>query len=423
MSAKNQPTNEIENLVQQTARELLEARPALRTAPPIERGTAIALAFRSEEGSAARLMAALTGDPSFESLRKGWIQQRGGAGMAAQGQALAHFLVNRAIEGHSVASMVKEARAFAKSPICVTESYTALAGFTVAEVVSLNQNTDLIPWSEVPESRHKAFFEEEVSPSFPAVRAMPNLAVRTRSAKAQVLFSSHKEASASMKDPDGGSAIPTVQIDDLLRCITAISVRRVAAIGSWVQFDTKIADIIGPSFYSLRPGVFDHGLWQLSKKAVVLNGRDIVRLFHLFGGLEPADRDVMRIALDRLSRALRGGDGVDHAIDLGIALEAMLLHGIGKNDRGELRFRLSIRGATFLGGEKPERLKTLKLLKDAYDLRSMAVHSGVLKKERKGSPPKVILEIGTSTCAQIALKLIERGSLPDWDAEFVIGQE
>jgi len=131
----------------------------------------------------------------------------------------------------------------------------------------------------------------------------------------------------------------------------------------------------------------------------------------------------MRIALDRLSRALRRGEAVDNAIDLGIALEVMLLHGSDNNNRGELRFRLSIRGATFLGGDKPERLRNLKLLKDAYDLRSKAVHTGRLGKGKKGSSPKDILECGTNTCAQIALRLIERGSFPDWDDELVIGPQ
>jgi Apea-like HEPN len=67
----------------------------------------------------------------------------------------------------------------------------------------------------------------------------------------------------------------------------------------------------------------------------------------------------------------------------------MLLHGIGNEDRGELRFRSAIRAAAFLGGEKPERLKAFKLLKDAYDLRSQAVHSGVLKEGKKGRPTRL----------------------------------
>jgi Apea-like HEPN len=121
--------------------------------------------------------------------------------------------------------------------------------------------------------------------------------------------------------------------------------------------------------------------------------------------------------LDRLIQALRRKYGVDKAIDLGIALEVMLLHGIGKNDRGELRFRSSIRGATFLGGEKKERLEILRLLKEAYDLRSQAVHSGVLKKGKS----QHILEQAAKIGAKIALNLIERRSFPDWDAEIVIG--
>ena len=98
----------------------------------------------------------------------------------------------------------------------------------------------------------------------------------------------------------------------------------------------------------------------------------------------------------------------------------MLLHGIDNNYRGELKFRSSIRGAAFLGGEKPEQLETFKLLKQAYDLRSKAVHSGVLKEKAK-EPVKQILEDATSTCASIARKLIDRGSFPNWDADYVIG--
>ena len=108
---------------------------------------------------------------------------------------------------------------------------------------------------------------------------------------------------------------------------------------------------------------------------------------------------------------------------MGIALEVMLLHGIGENDRGEMRFRSSIRGATFLGGEKLERKKTFKLLKDVYDLRSKAVHTGVLEPKKNSPPPKPILENATSTCAGISRKLIEIGSFPNWDTDYVIGGE
>ena len=206
-----------------------------------------------------------------------------------------------------------------------------------------------------------------------------------------------------------------------MRCITVLSVRPVAALGNWARFDKKIANDISATGYQYNGALFENAVRAASSKPVALEGEPIAKLFHCFEEFKRSEKNVMRVSLDRLSQALRRQGIVDRAIDLGIALEVMLLHGIGKNDRGELRFRSSIRGATFLGGSKPERLKTLKLLKDAYDLRSKAVHSGVLNEEKKRPPPGQILEDATGTCARIACKLIDRGSFPNWDAEYVIG--
>ena len=66
----------------------------------------------------------------------------------------------------------------------------------------------------------------------------------------------------------------------------------------------------------------------------------------------------------------------DISIDLGIALEALLLHEQNKKNRGELRFRLGLRGAWLVGSDGNERAEILKLLREVYDLRSIAVHSG-----------------------------------------------
>ena len=76
----------------------------------------------------------------------------------------------------------------------------------------------------------------------------------------------------------------------------------------------------------------------------------------------------------------------------------------------------------FVGGDKQDRLNTFKLLKDAYDLRSKAVHAGALTAKKNQPPPMEILEKAASIYARIARKIIERGSFPDWDAEYVIGE-
>ena len=84
---------------------------------------------------------------------------------------------------------------------------------------------------------------------------------------------------------------------------------------------------------------------------------------------------MLRIAIDRLYQALLRKKSVNQAIDLGIALEVVLLHGIGEADRGEMRYRTSIRGAAFLGENKADRVVIFKRLKEAYDLRSKAVQA------------------------------------------------
>ncbi len=76
----------------------------------------------------------------------------------------------------------------------------------------------------------------------------------------------------------------------------------------------------------------------------------------------------------------------------------------------------------FLGGDKRDRLNTFKVLKHTYDLRSKAVHAGALTAKKNKPPPMEILEEAASICARIARKLIERGSFPDWEAEYVIGE-
>ena len=174
------------------------------------------------------------------------------------------------------------------------------------------------------------------------------------------------------------------------------------------------------SGYSRGVTIFEPALWAASRKPNLLNGKAAARLFRRFQKMSSPEQKVMRIALDRLNKALRRQNLVDKAIDLGIALEVLLLHGIGEGDRGEMKYRSSIRGATFLGENKTERNKIFKRLKDTYDLRSAAVHSGVIKSKKGKKSPEKILEEAIRDSADIARKLIDRGSFPDWEVEYVV---
>jgi hypothetical protein len=128
-------------------------------------------------------------------------------------------------------------------------------------------------------------------------------------------------------------------------------------------------------------------------------------------GMDPARRQALHIPLDRLDRASRDDDLVDKSIDLGIALEPLLLHELKGQNQGELKFRLALRGA-WLGGIDPqERAKIQRTLKDVYDLRSIAVHEGRFEPTDKN---RKTVASGISLCRQLILKMIQADGRVDW---------
>ena len=64
----------------------------------------------------------------------------------------------------------------------------------------------------------------------------------------------------------------------------------------------------------------------------------------MFKSLDVKKQRYFRVPLERLNMAIRRVSQVDSAIDTGIALEALFLSD-QSDDRGELTFRLRVRGA------------------------------------------------------------------------------
>jgi hypothetical protein len=256
---RTRKTSDIASLAERAARELLEAWPALRTAQRTERNAPISSALQAKKGSAARLATACNDDPSLANLRQGLITRHAGSGSPVWALAVPHLLIRSAIDGHCVASVVDEARHFAESKKSASDSYTALAGVTVTEALSLGSTLDLIPWSDIPRTDHKSVFE------LPKPLAVtPNLAIRHRSAESRVLFSSLENAEAN-KISAKTDRMPFTWIDDFVRCIIALNVCPVARLGGWTQFSNRIADALGSTtVYSYTPEIFDQNTLFIS---------------------------------------------------------------------------------------------------------------------------------------------------------------
>jgi Apea-like HEPN len=423
------PSADVANLVRQVALAIEETHPSLKTYSQIDRDFAISQLMHGAHEAVSQLYTAVAADQTLGHLRAGWFEKGTGGGSVIQEHMLPCVLVGAALEGKDTEEQLATARRFAASRTSTVDTFALLAGVNVAHVVTLQEGLELIPWSQVPEGRGKEWFRDASDPArvplgtFRQFAVRPTLAIRHRARNRQVLFASYEEACPSGEDVRLAETKAQYELTaDVVRCITASAVWPIALLGNWSQLDDEFGDRLGGSSYHYSNSLFD---MSVARTATDPLDRDkTARLFGQYAALDGEDKDVLRIGLDRLGVALRESALTDKAIDLGIALEAILLHGKDRIEQGEHKYRAAMRGATFLGGSRDERTAVFNLLKDAYDLRSSAVHTGrLVKKKIRGMSAAEILSAAAAKCAALAGKLIERGSFPDWEREYVVGND
>lgn len=120
------------------------------------------------------------------------------------------------------------------------------------------------------------------------------------------------------------------------------------------------------------------------------------------------------IALNRLSQSMNTWDSVQQVIDLGVALESVL---VGETT-DQLSYQFRLMGALLTGDTLEERKRSWDVFKAIYTLRSKAVHNGILPNTRfnvygeqqKLSCREVVLE-GSRLGRKAILAIIEMGGI------------
>ncbi|MFT5719989.1 MAG: hypothetical protein ACI9W6_000278 [Motiliproteus sp.] len=126
-----------------------------------------------------------------------------------------------------------------------------------------------------------------------------------------------------------------------------------------------------------------------------------------FESLDPGYRNKLLIPLDNLNSFGSAESLVDRAIYLRIILESIFLT---DGNKDQLRYRLSLRAALFLGPTLEERKRIFKLIKEAYDITSSAVHNG---KFSKSDRTETLIEAAKLTKTAL-VKLIDKGKV-NWE--------
>lgn len=133
-------------------------------------------------------------------------------------------------------------------------------------------------------------------------------------------------------------------------------------------------------------------------------------LFKSVDRLKEKDQTALFLAVERLRRSRLHAEPVNRAIDLGIALEIIFLHKIKHNQ--ELSYRAGTHAAFLVGTNEEKRRSIFKVVRDAYEARSVAVHTGQLKEKHIDS-----LSPADELCRSAAIKLVKSGGFPeDWES-------
>ena len=155
--------------------------------------------------------------------------------------------------------------------------------------------------------------------------------------------------------------------------------------------------------------VATHGVSKISNREKPL----LEMLFSCYEKKDELEKTRLQLILSRISQAKRRMQIEDQILDLGIALEMLLLE---ENEKDQLSLQFRIRGSWLLGQSFDDRLDKSKLFNQIYDARSSVAHSGAL---HRTNPKKLeIVRENLGKYVELAeatiQKIIIEGS-PSWD--------
>lgn len=292
-------------------------------------------------------------------------------------------------------------------------SVLAIWGLTVDERVRLDEHVEIVPPKDVPASAQRdAVFgidrwgKERSRIGFQIPQGRPRAALLIHSRYILV-----RSDEPSLEEVD--------ELHERLAHIQPLALAAVTLSGDAAPVDGWSYDVAnhkaisysGLGFsgasgsYNMMPcrqGTIDSGLVQTVYDALMM--------------LSPSVWSSLQLSIARLARSRGHANPVDRAIDLGIAIESTLLHNErGNGAKGELRYKIGTRGAWLLGKTPDDRRAVFRALRDAYDARSGAVHSG-----RLGKDDHALLPIADDLARRSLIKIALDGSYPDW-GDLVLG--
>jgi Apea-like HEPN len=351
-------------------------------------------------------IADLKRDPQMARFDSAFVTVPTGHGASSSLESVARLLLARAIASGDVSGTVETFRFYVEKNSAPMIAVMAVRGAKTTGEVRLGPHIRLLPLTSVPPSwlRQQALGHTHALPNFPALSSSPASSALVTDLDFGPIFYWPSEGGVPSAAAHQRVTSALHHLDEARMLLSLLEISTSFRL-FWVH----------PKDPLMRAGAsagWLSGRERFDGKDVEVDVEDAEALAALYFGIDDArPRETLHIPLDRLDRAVRGDDLADRSIDLGIALEALLLHEPGKQYQGELKFRLALHGA-WLGGDDPQdRAEIQKTLKDVYDLRSRAVHTGRVEPNQKNYE---MIERGTLLCKRLILKMIQADGRVEW---------
>lgn len=417
--------NTLENLLSELPSFIPDRLPPLHGRDPIDSLDAASRHLGNVATSTLRpLVELLAKSDEFRLFRCGHAVSMSGS-YRIDIYAVINWLVHTKRKGMHPSKIVAHLREFTTTNEGQGYHVAAILGFEVHERVELCPNLFLVPFTEVPES---VVVDEVFEYGFPMHRAFGRLT--KYDPKAALVFPYRIQS--VLMELDNTTSLPTPfepsvdvnslhqTMDEITRCLTVLGPSAPQILAVWSQYGGDIplhfrAISFSHSLGDIDPSI-DHRHEPRAGKASTEQIKEIIPAYlHLDSDM----RAKLRVPLDRLNAAMRRSDTVDRAIELGIALEALLGDNLGTLD--SISSAVRIRGTWLHGGSGEQRKDAYDLLRKIYNLRSAAVHQGRLKDRKKASESSEdVLWRGIELCASLIRSMIALRSWPCWD-DLILG--
>ena len=147
-----------------------------------------------------------------------------------------------------------------------------------------------------------------------------------------------------------------------------------------------------------------------------LNAEEAKEIVGAYLALPATARKLVRVALQRISQAIRRHNVGDAAVELSTAFEALL----GDNGTSEMTHKIKVRSVRLIGGSDAIRRANATVMTKAYKIRSALVHTGQVGDSETGTidgdrvPVREIIDRALLLCVELVKTIIRRGDIPNW---------